>query len=184
LHSSFLVKLILTEYDSTVIQTAFDYVTLELDVDSIDTLIVAFPPRGDGELFSINKVSSIWKTVSRLKQDGKVDSIGVSDLDTSELQELFEWAEIKPDINQVNLASCCVMPPEMITFARENNISLLTHSDPRDILPKEDLQEILQQSPMFPDSEEWKFSWVVRFSVLVRSRGVVQNKGFILCISK
>ena len=38
--------------------------------------------------------------------------------------------QVKPSINQVNLDSCCVMPPELVEFAKECDIQLLTHSDP------------------------------------------------------
>lgn len=38
---------------------------------------------------------------------------------------------MKPNTNQVNLDSCCVMPPEMTAFARDNDIQLLTHNDPK-----------------------------------------------------
>lgn len=42
----------------------------------------------------------------------------------------FGGVQVKPIINQVNLASCCVMPPDMIEFAKLNDIQLLTHNDP------------------------------------------------------
>lgn len=37
--------------------------------------------------------------------------------------------QVKPSSNQVNLASCCVMPPDLTAFAKEFDIQLLTHSD-------------------------------------------------------
>lgn len=39
--------------------------------------------------------------------------------------------QVKPSSNQVNLASCCVMPPDLTAFAKEFDIQLLTHSDPK-----------------------------------------------------
>ena len=38
---------------------------------------------------------------------------------------------MKPSSNQVNLASCCVMPPDLTAFAKEFDIQLLTHNDPK-----------------------------------------------------
>lgn len=38
---------------------------------------------------------------------------------------------MKPAVNQVNLESCCVMPAEMTAFARDHDIQLLTHNDPK-----------------------------------------------------
>lgn len=37
---------------------------------------------------------------------------------------------MKPNIVQINLAMCCVVPPALQTFTKENDIQLLTHSDP------------------------------------------------------
>lgn len=37
--------------------------------------------------------------------------------------------QVKPSSNQVNLASCCVMPPDLTAFAKEFDIQLLTHND-------------------------------------------------------
>lgn len=44
---------------------------------------------------------------------------------------LHDHVQVKPSSNQVNLASCCVMPPDLTAFAKEFNIQLLTHNDPK-----------------------------------------------------
>lgn len=41
--------------------------------------------------------------------------------------------QVKPSSNQVNLASCCVMPPDLTAFAKEFDIQLLTHNDPKGV---------------------------------------------------
>lgn len=41
-----------------------------------------------------------------------------------------EFLQVKPSINQVNLTTCCVIPPELTEFAKEHDIQLLTHCDP------------------------------------------------------
>ena len=41
------------------------------------------------------------------------------------------YLQVKPCINQVNLESCCVMPKDLTEYAKENDIQLLTHNDPR-----------------------------------------------------
>lgn len=43
--------------------------------------------------------------------------------------------QVKPSSNQVNLASCCVMPPDLTAFAKEFDIQLLTHNDPKGEIP-------------------------------------------------
>ena len=44
---------------------------------------------------------------------------------------LLCFVQVKPVINQINLAVCCVIPPELSEFAKANSIQLLTHSDAR-----------------------------------------------------
>lgn len=36
--------------------------------------------------------------------------LGTADLDKKQFEELYEWASVKPKVNQVNLAHCCTMP--------------------------------------------------------------------------
>lgn len=38
--------------------------------------------------------------------------------------------QVKPNIIQINLATCCVVPPALQEFTKQNDIQLLTHSDP------------------------------------------------------
>lgn len=44
-------------------------------------------------------------------------------------RELYNWSTVKPAIIQINLATCCVVPPTLQAFCKENNIKLFTHSD-------------------------------------------------------
>lgn len=44
---------------------------------------------------------------------------------------VFCYFQVKPSSNQVNLASCCVMPPDLTAFAKQFDIQLLTHNDPK-----------------------------------------------------
>jgi hypothetical protein len=39
--------------------------------------------------------------------------------------------QVKPCIVQINLATCCVVPPDLQEYAKLNDILLLTHNDPR-----------------------------------------------------
>jgi len=43
-------------------------------------------------------------------KEGVTETVGVADLDKERLEELYEWAEVKPKVNQVNLAHCCTIP--------------------------------------------------------------------------
>lgn len=103
-------------------------------------------------------------------------SLGVSDVDTQAFVELHNHARIKPEAIQINLESCCVVPPELVTFTRENNIQLLTHNDPQDILPIETAKTIV--------SSLTEVHWTVRYQTLLRCRGIIQNKGYVISTLK
>lgn len=83
---------------------------------------------------------------------GKLSSVGLSDVNTNEFIDLFQWAnvklylffnvfyyiyfilfllkQVKPNIVQISLATCCIVPPALQTFTKENDVQLLTHNDP------------------------------------------------------
>ncbi|CAG9124966.1 unnamed protein product [Plutella xylostella] len=44
--------------------------------------------------------------------------------------KLHGWARVRPAIAQINLAVCCVVPPALHAFCKENDVQLLTHIDP------------------------------------------------------
>ncbi|XP_035229983.1 glutamate--cysteine ligase regulatory subunit-like [Stegodyphus dumicola] len=130
----------------------------DLDVSVIDSLILSLPPPPNAETLTLAHIKPLWKVLEQLVHDGKVVTIGISDLDTHQLAELYDWTEVKPSVNQVNLESCCVMPPEMTAFARANDIQLLTHNDPKDLLPKTLQPKILESGIANPDG--WKVNWI------------------------
>ena len=101
----------------------------------------------------------MWTGVERLITEGKVGGAGLSDLNPPTFFNIYEAAEIKPtsvQVNnilrpfkdslviklrgQVNLKSCCVVPEELSLFVKEKGVTLLTHSDPSEILPEDSLR--------------------------------------------
>lgn len=78
----------------------------------------------------LEKLKNIWKTLEKLVLNGKVLQIGVADVEETIFKSIYEWAKIKPSIIQINLATCCVVPPTLQSFCKENDVQLLTHSDP------------------------------------------------------
>ena len=50
------------------------------------------------------------------------------------------WPSSNMIHGQVNLKSCCVVPEELSLFVKENGVTLLTHSDPSEILPEDGLR--------------------------------------------
>uniref|UniRef100_A0A0K8RKL6 GCS light chain n=1 Tax=Ixodes ricinus TaxID=34613 RepID=A0A0K8RKL6_IXORI len=145
------VKIFLSHFNAAALQRATTKVLEHLGVEEVELLVA----------------------------EGRALAVGVSDLDSSQLKELYNWAKVKPSVNQVNLDSCCVIPQEMAEFAKVSNIQLLTHSDPKVVLDAEAMERLL--NGYVPDRElgKWSSSWVARYSVLVKCRGFIQSKGYI-----
>ncbi|MEE6495689.1 hypothetical protein FKM82_002118 [Ascaphus truei] len=113
------------------IKHAVDLACSTLGVAQLDSVIIAPPPLEDGVNLSLEHLQPYWRELESLVQDKKVVAIGTSDLDKPLLEQLYLWAQVKPNSNQVNLASCCIMPPDLTAFAKQFDIQLLTHSDPK-----------------------------------------------------
>ncbi|GFQ92947.1 glutamate--cysteine ligase regulatory subunit [Trichonephila clavata] len=172
------VKIFLEDYNCENLKASIQEVMNALDISVIDSLILALPPPSNEEKFNLEKMKPLWTELENFLLQGKCVTLGMSDLDTPELAELYEWTEIKPSVNQVNIESCCVMPPELIAFAKEHDIQLLTHNDSRVLLPNKMLHKILEPAVRTP--EDWKISWIVRYSIIVKCRGIIQNKGYLM----
>ncbi|EPY76455.1 glutamate--cysteine ligase regulatory subunit-like protein [Camelus ferus] len=151
-----------------------------LGVAQLDSVIIASPPIEDGVNLSLEHLQPYWEELQNLVQSKKIVAIGTSDLDKTQLEQLYQWAQVKPNSNQVNLASCCVMPPDLTAFAKQFDIQLLTHNDPKELLSEASFQEALQESIPGIQAREWAPLWLLRYSVIVKSRGVIKSKGYIL----
>ncbi|MGH0132808.1 UNVERIFIED_CONTAM: hypothetical protein FKN15_050672 [Acipenser sinensis] len=95
----------------------------------LDSVMIVPPPLPEGVSLTLEHLQPYWEELENLLQCHKIAAIGTSDLDKPLLEQLYMWAQVKPSSNQVNLASCCVMPPDLTAFAKEYDIQLLTHND-------------------------------------------------------
>lgn len=179
-HLKISVKVFAVDLKPAIIQDALFRAMCELGVESVETLFLALPENLQGEE-NLKVLKGFWEEMECLLDSGYADSLGVCDLDKNILEKLYEWARVKPQINQVNLASCCVMPKELVAFSEKHEIQLLTHADPKDILTKESLQEVLAEGCENVPVLGWRPVWALRYSVLVKCRGVIKNKGYIVC---
>ncbi|XP_041338922.1 glutamate--cysteine ligase regulatory subunit isoform X2 [Pyrgilauda ruficollis] len=151
-----------------------------LGIAQLDSVIIVPPPVEDGTNLSLEYLQPYWKELENLVQNKKIVAIGTSDLDKTLLEQLYLWAQVKPSSNQVNLASCCVMPPDLTAFAKECDIQLLTHNDPKELLCEASFQEVLKESIQNMKANKWIPLWLLRYSVIVKSRGIIKSKGYIL----
>ena len=121
--------------------------------------------------YFIGKLLDFWNEFSNALSEDVV-TMGVCDLETDVFFELFNKSKIKPQFIQVNLKSCCVVPPDLQAFAKENNVKLSTHADPPTILSTEFMSKI--------ESNDLRPKWILRFSQFIKSRGVLEDKRYII----
>ena len=99
--------------------------------------------------------------------------------------------QVRPTVNQINIKNCCNVPPPLVKLAKEQGIELLVHSDCTDILSRGTLRELLgpglQGAGLLAADAgaeggglrgELTPQWVVKYTAVVRDRGVIENKGY------
>lgn len=149
-----------------------------------------------------------WKTLEALHKEGVVKKLGIAEFGRDRLQSFLEQTSIKPSVDQINLRDCCSVPKNLLAFAKLEGVDLLVHNDTSNILPRGTLRELLGPSEygagvlaepsktgdkrkslhgeesQATDSEakglkgEVQPLWVVKYTAVVKNRGVVENKGY------
>lgn len=195
---------------------AIDLVLKALGVESIDLLIVSFPgitfdaDDDDGEdeeeeeeeerngsaddggsETEFDSMVQTWRKLETLHEKGSISQLGLAEFDSERLAKFLTQTKVKPSVDQINLKDCCVVPKDLIVFAKEQQIELLTHNDCTDILPlgttrdllsrSENGAGILAASPNADDGGikgEIEPQWVVKYTAVVKDRGVIENKGY------
>ncbi|KAK5602385.1 hypothetical protein CRENBAI_012943 [Crenichthys baileyi] len=174
------VKLFLCESGQSAIRDAVEIACQTLAVSQLDSVIIAPPGPVEGDNQTLAHLQPVWEELEALVRKQKIAAIGTSDLDKDLLEQLYNWAQVKPSSNQVNLASCCVMPPDLTAFAKEFDIQLLTHNDPKELMSAAAFQEAMQEGAPGLSTTEWRLEWVLRYSVIVKSRGIIRSKGYLV----
>lgn len=184
---------------------AIDLVLKELGVDSIDLLIVSFPgilfdaeddsEEGEEEGTEMqpddfDSMVQTWKALEALQEKGMIAQLGVAEFGSERLARLQAHTRVKPSVDQINLKDCCVVPKSLILYAKQEDIQLLTHNDCDDILPVGTTRDllgpgekgagILASAPHADDGIQGHVEpqWVVKYTAVVKDRGVVENKGY------
>ncbi|XP_045468147.1 glutamate--cysteine ligase regulatory subunit [Harmonia axyridis] len=165
-------KIFLTSDDPVLLIDSIEKALITLNVASVNNVIIAFIDKRN----DIGEIKSVWTALEDYVLQNKINKIGIADVEEEIFRSLFEWSNVKPSIIQINLSTCCVVPPSLQSFCKEHDIQLLTHSDPTDILPKTSLDVVL--------GKEYLLKWVVRFLVHIKCRGVLTTKGYLLSLGK
>lgn len=143
---------------------ALGLVLRELQMPSIDLLIVSFPgiyfdesedcpdkisTRGpvESEPESIDSQLGTWAALEDLYDEGLVKKLGIAELGHDRLQTLLEKARIKPSVDQINLRDCCSVPKDLLKLAKSKGVELLVHNDCSNILPRGTVRELLGPAP-------------------------------------
>lgn len=173
----------------------------ELAVDKIDLLIISFPGlafEGDCEWEADRKASAqgndqielaSWPAVESLIKAGTVKRLGVAEFGSDKLSRFINSVETRPEVNQINVKDCCNVPPPLATFAKKNHIELLTHNDCTNVLPSGTLRELLGQKGAGVLGAKGGLegdlqpSWVIKYTAVVKERGVIENKGYFAAAS-
>ncbi|KAL9101572.1 MAG: hypothetical protein Q9163_003172 [Psora crenata] len=187
-------------------QEALDLVLRELHIPSVDLLIVSFPgvsfdaeeecedavtgDVGAGEAEDMDTMTTAWRALEYLHEEGIALQIGVAEFGSDRLEKFLPRTKVRPSVDQINLKDCCAVPEPLIEYAKKENIKLLTHNDCANILPRGTLRELLGTGEkgagvlLMPDEQgdglkgDIKPQWVIKYTAVVRDRGVIENKGY------
>jgi glutamate--cysteine ligase regulatory subunit len=183
---------------------ALSLVLKELGVSSVSLLIASFPGmsfEGDCE-WEADKLNSsqgddgselaTWASaLEPLHDEGVARQLGIAEFGSEKLGRFLAGTRVKPAVDQINIRNCCNVPPPLVSLAKAEGIELFVHSDCTDVLPKGTLRELLghgiRGAAVLADPAEGVHDglkgdltpqWVVKYTAVVRDRGVIENKGY------
>jgi len=151
-------------------------------------------PEGSNSTEQANDFESMvrtWTTLESLQQKGMMAQLGVAEFGTERLEKFLQYTKVRPSVDQINVRDCCVVPKDLILYAKKEQIQLLTHNDCTDILPTGTTRELLGPGEKgagilaaSSDADDGGLQgdiepqWVVKYTAVVKDRGVIENKGY------
>jgi len=162
------------------------------DLDSRDSAPIRTP---EEDRKVMQRIESVWAAASN---NHNIKTLGLSEFSKTRLSHLLHSIDgddskklRQPRINQVNLReNTGSIPAELINFTGIQGIELITHADCSDLLPPESFQSLLDLSvdrlppPLRLSSTKIRpfvARWVLKYTVLQRDRGVIVDKGYVIC---
>jgi len=174
------VKIFLQKLDTKSMTEAVNRTLTQLGLRNIDSIYLALPPLEDNQPFA-ETILPLWEEMERFRDAGIAIQISSCDLDYDRLKTLVEMVRIRPEVNQVNLTSCCHMPEQLVTYAKEIGVVLHTHGDQPIMLPEENIESLIAKLKP-DDTRTFSADWIVRYAVVIKCRGVIRAKGYIAAI--
>lgn len=173
--------------------------------DCPDKLSTRGPVEADPE--PLESLLEAWKTIEQLHDEGIVLKLGIAEFGKERLEALLEKARVPPAVDQINLRDCCSVPKDLMALAKSKKVELLVHNDCSNVLPRGTVRELLGQGPdgagvlaepskagdkrksLHGEEQtngrrhdclvgDVQPQWVVKYTAVVRNRGVIENKGY------
>ncbi|KAF2153941.1 putative gamma-cysteine synthetase regulatory subunit [Myriangium duriaei CBS 260.36] len=203
-HTRDAVNLVLKELHMSSIDlliVSFPGVYFDEETEDCPNKIRSRGPPVDAE--PLESLLQSWNALEKLHAEGVVLKLGVAEFGPERLEPFLKQTRTPPAVDQINLRDCCSVPQPLMSLAKSNGVDLLVHNDCTNILPKGTVRELLGQgesgagvlagSATTEDVEskshksdkivtgikgEVTPQWVVKYTAVVRNRGVVENKGY------
>lgn len=123
-------------YDSAY--KSIDETLDKMELDYIDMMVIHSPQpwkdvnQSDNRYFEENR--EVWKAMTDAYNEGKIKAIGVSNFLKEDIDNLYDWAEVKPMVNQV-LCHISNTPLDLIEYCQNKNIQMeayapVAHGEP------------------------------------------------------
>ena len=131
---------------------SFESSLQHLHTDYLDSLVLHGPSIFNGEALTANDWEA-WNSMEQLQKKGAVRALGVSNVNLSQLSELYEKAQVKPRFAQIRCYARNGWDREMRKYCLEKNItyqgfSLLTaNRDTLNSVEIKNLAERLESTP-------------------------------------
>lgn len=114
-------KVFLHTLNPKSMKEAVEVTLKQLGLRSVDSLYLSLPPLDENAAFA-ETILPHWEEMEQLRDAGIASQISSCDLDKEKLKTLVERVKIQPEVNQVNLTSCCHMPEDLVQYAKGENI--------------------------------------------------------------
>ncbi|KAG7204482.1 hypothetical protein KM043_004913 [Ampulex compressa] len=167
------VKVFMSSPKAESLKEAMDKIFIVLGTNAIESLVISYTGANSKEDL-VTSLKCLWPAVEEYVTLGLLSDVGLSDVNTNEFIDLFQWAKVKPNIVQISLATCCVVPPALQKFTMDHEVQLLTHSDPGQILPQEALNDVFGNGV--------SLHWIARYQIHLKCRGILSSKGYLVYI--
>ncbi|KAJ2786451.1 hypothetical protein GGI15_001509 [Coemansia interrupta] len=170
-----------------------------IDDANNDTSTTGSRTSNDDSENDMSRYLKVWRLLNRFKRSGDASKIGISDVTKSQLEQLCQQSEIKPDIVQIRLnlndPSDQSLDGELRAYAKEQGISVSAHADEPVVLSDRTFQMLASDfkiNERFPTTEVapqgYKMDfmrprWVANYTVMQTKRGLVANRGYIAMAS-